>query len=163
MARRGTFLVPTIYLGDYYAEGERLLAQSKNDEYIKHGRADFLKRIQRAHQYGVKLVIGLDLGAGIAEPQVYAREFAVFVEAGVPPMAAIQAGTRVAAELMRWDDRLGTLERGKLADIIAVPGNPLSDIRALENVSMVMLGGRLVKRPGVSAEVNGILTLPNTR
>lgn len=163
MAKRGTFLVPTIYLGDYYAEGNRLLAQAKNDEYIKHGRADFLKRIQRAHQLGVKLVIGLDLGAGIAEPNVYAREFAVFVEAGVPPMAAIQAGTRVAAELMRWDDKLGTLERGKLADIIAVPGNPLSNIHALENVSMVMLGGRLVKRPGTASEINGILTLPGAR
>ena len=165
MARRGTFMVPTVYLGDFYAGGDsgvdKLRAQAKNDEYFKHGRADFLARILRAHKYGVKLVIGLDLGAGIAAPELYAKEFAVFVEAGIPPMAAIQAGTRVAAELLRWDNRLGTLERGKLADIIAVPGNPLTDISALQRVSMVMMGGKLVKRPGVPASLAGILPAPS--
>ena len=75
-------------------------------------------------------------------------------------MAAIQSGTRVAAELMRWDDRLGTLERGKLADIIAVPGNPLTDISKLEHVSMVMIGGKLVKRPGEKASLAGLLPAP---
>lgn len=160
MVRRGTFMVPTVYVGDYYNEVDKLRAQAKNDEYIRHGRAAFLATIQRAHKYGVKLVIGLDLGGTIAEPALYAKEFAVFVEAGIPPMAAIQAGTRVAAELLRWDDRLGTLERGKLADIIAVPGNPLSDISALQRVSMVMIGGRLVKRPGAPASLAGILPAP---
>lgn len=164
MARRGTFMVPTVYLGDFYAGGDsgvdKLRAQAKNDEYFKHGRADFLARILRAHKFGVKLVIGLDLGGSIADPALYAKEFAVFVEAGVPPMAAIQAGTRVAAELLRWDDRLGTLERGKQADIIAVPGNPLTDISALQRVSMVMIGGKLVKRPGVPASLAGILPAP---
>jgi len=164
MARRGTFMVPTVYLGDYYASGDsgsdKLRAQAKNDEYFKHGRADFLARILRAHKFGVKLVIGLDLGGSIADPALYAKEFTVFVEAGVPPMAAIQAGTRVAAELLRWDDRLGTLERGKQADIIAVPGNPLTDISALQRVSMVMIGGKLVKRPGVPTSLAGILPAP---
>lgn len=160
MARRGTFMVPTVYLGYYYAEGDLLRAQAKNDDYIKHGRAAFLATILRAHKYGVKLAIGLDLGAGIADPALYANEFAVFVEAGIPPMAAIQAGTRVAAELLRWDDRLGTLERGKLADVIAVPGNPLADISALQRVSLVMIGGKLIKRPGASATPAGILTAP---
>ncbi len=161
MVRRGTYMVPTIYIGDYYAEpGHTLRAQDKNDEYIKHGRAAFLATLLRAHKYGVKLVIGLDLGGMIADPAVYAKEFAVFVEAGIPPMAAIQAGTRVAAELMRWDDRLGTLERGKQADIIAVPGNPLNDISALQRVSMVMIGGHLVKRPGVPVSLAGMLPAP---
>ena len=160
MARRGTFMVPTVYLGDYYAVGSELWAQTKNDEYIKHGRAAFLATILRAHKYGVKLVIGLDLGGSIVDPALYAREFAVFVEAGIPPMAAIQAGTRVAAELLRWDNRLGTLERGRLADIIAVPGNPLTDISALQRVSMVMMGGKLVKRPGVPTSLAGILPAP---
>ena len=161
MVRRGTYMVPTVYVGDYYEEaGHKLRAQGKNDEYMAHGRATFLATLKRAHQYGVKLVIGLDLGGSIADPAVYAKEFAVFVEAGIPPMAAIQAGTRVAAELLRWDDRLGTLERGKLADIIAVPGNPLTDISALQRVSMVMIGGRLVKRPGVSVSLAGLLPAP---
>jgi imidazolonepropionase-like amidohydrolase len=157
MAKRGTFLVPTVYMGDYYAQGDKLLAQDKNDEYIKHGRGEFLAAIARAQRAGVKVVVGLDLGAGAVEPSLYAREFAVFVEAGMPPMAAIQAGTSVAAELLGWDDRLGTLERGKLADIIAVPGNPLTDISALERVSMVMIGGKLVKRPGEKASLAGTL------
>ena len=164
MARRGTFMVPTVYLGDYYEEGSnKLRAQDKNDAYFKHGRAAFLARILRAHKYGVKLVIGLDLGGSIADPALYAKEFAVFVEAGIPPMAAIQAGTRVAAELLRWDDRLGTLEHGKLADIIAVPGNPLTDITALQRVSMVMIGGKLIKRPGAPASLAGILPAPGGR
>lgn len=161
MAKRGTFLVPTVYMGDYYATGDHTLrAQDKNDDYTKQGRGDFLSTIARAHRGGVKVVIGLDLGAGSADPKVYAREFAVFVEAGIAPMDAIQAGTRVPAELLRWDDRLGTVEPGKLADIIAVPGNPLTDISALERVSMVMLGGRVLKRPGEASSLGGLLPTP---
>lgn len=160
MAKRGTFLVPTVYLGDYYAEGEKLRAQDKNDDYIKHGRAQFLAAIAKAHRAGVKVVVGLDLGGYIVEPSLYAREFKVFVEAGIPPMAAIQSGTRVAAELLRWDDRLGTIEKGKLADIIAVPGDPLTDISALERVNMVMIGGRLLKRPGEQPTLAGSLPAP---
>ena len=161
MAKRGTFLVPTVYIGDYYAEGERLRAQDKNDDYIKNYRSKFLAAIAQAHRAGVKVVVGLDLGAGIADPTFYAREFAVFVEAGISPMDAIQAGTRVAAELLRWEDRLGTIERGKLADIIAVPGNPLSDISALERVSLVMIGGKLIKRPGEKPSLAGLLPSPS--
>ncbi len=160
MVKQGTFLVPTVYLGDYYAEGDKLRAQDKNDDYIQHGRAQFLALIARAHKSGVKVVVGLDLGGYLVDPTFYAREFAVFVEAGMPPMAAIQSGTRVAAELLRWDDRLGTLEKGKLADIIAVPGNPLADIKALEKVSLVMLNGKLLKRPGQQATLAGTLPAP---
>jgi len=157
MAKAGTYLVPTVYLGDYYYETQTLRSQDKNDSYIESGRADFLSAIARAHKAGVKVVVGLDLGAGAADPSVYAREFAVFVEAGISPMDAIQAGTRVAAEMMGWGDRLGTIEQSKLADIIAVPGNPLTDISALENVSLVMIGGKLVKRPGVQSSLAGLL------
>jgi imidazolonepropionase-like amidohydrolase len=157
MASAGTYLVPTVYVGDYYYESQTLRSQDKNDSYIESGRADFLAAIARAHKAGVKVVVGLDMGAGAADPRVYAREFAVFVEAGIAPMDAIQAGTRVAAEMMGWDDRLGTIEPEKLADIIAVPGNPLADIKALENVSLVMIGGKLVKRPGVQSSLAGLL------
>lgn len=158
MARAGTFLVPTIYLGDYYYESQTLRSQDKNDSYIESGRATFLAAVGRAHKAGVKVVIGLDMGAGAADPSVYAREFAVFVEAGISPMDAIQAGTRVAAELLGWDHRLGTLEKNKLADIIAVPGNPLTDISALEHVSFVMIGGKIVKRPGEQSSLAGLFS-----
>jgi imidazolonepropionase-like amidohydrolase len=72
-------------------------------------------------------------------------------------MEAIQAGTRVNAELLQWEDRLGTIETGKLADIIAVAGNPLEDLSALEKVSFVMIGGKVVKRPGRSESLSGLL------
>lgn len=157
MAEHGTFLVPTVYLGDYYYDSQTLRAQDKNDEYMLHGRSEFLKAIGKAHKAGVKVVVGLDLGAGSADPRVYAREFAVFVEAGMSPMEAIQSGTRVAAELMGWEERLGTLEVGMEADIIAVPGNPLNDISALEQVSLVMIGGQLIKRPGSVSSLAGLL------
>jgi imidazolonepropionase-like amidohydrolase len=160
MAKSGTFLVPTIYVGDYYAEGDRLLAQDKNDDYLKNYRSKFLAAIGRAHKAGVKIAVGVDLGGYSTEPEVFSREFAVLHEAGLTPMEAIQAGTRVGAELLQWDDRLGTIEAGKLADIIAVPGNPLEDLSALERVSFVMIGGKIVKRPGVSASLNGLLVDP---
>ncbi len=64
------------------------------------------------------------------------------------PMQAIQAGTRVDAELLMWDDRIGSIAVGKLADIIAVPGDPLRDLSVLENVSFVMLNGSVVRALG---------------
>ena len=123
-------------------------------------RSKFLAAIGRAHKAGVKIAVGVDLGGYSTDPAVYSREFAVLHEAGLTPMEAIQAGTRVGAELLQWDDRLGTIESGKLADIIAVPGNPLEDLSALERVSFVMIGGKIVKRPGVSASLNGLLVDP---
>lgn len=147
MADAGTFLVPTIYVGDYYAEGDLLLAQDKQDDYATQYREVFLDAVGRAHERGVKVAVGVDLGGYAVDPTVFAREFAVLVEAGMTPMEAIQAGTRVGAELLGWADRLGTLETGKLADIIAVSGNPLDDISALERVSFVMIGGQQVRSP----------------
>ncbi|MBL4602238.1 MAG: amidohydrolase family protein [Emcibacteraceae bacterium] len=157
MVKQGTYLIPTVYMGDYYAQGDKLRAQDKNDDYMTHGRGEFLSAIGRAHKAGVKVVVGLDLGAGSVDPSVYVREMAMFVEAGISPMDAIQAGTRVAAELLGWDDRLGIIETGMLADIIAVPGNPLTDMSALERVSMVMIGGKLIKRPGQPSSLAGLL------
>lgn len=150
MVDHGTFLVPTIYIGDYYAEGDLLLAQDKQDDYTANYRATFLAAVGRAHARGVKIAVGVDLGGYAVDPTVFAREFAVLVEAGMTPMEAIQAGTRVGAELLGWDDRVGTIEAGKLADIIAVTGDPSADIGALENVEFVMKGGTIVKEPGAS-------------
>ena len=157
MAKRGVFLVPTVYIGDYYAGSGELLAQEKNDDYIKNDRANFLAAIGRAHKAGVKISVGIDLGGYAVDPKVFAREFAVLHEAGMTPMEAIQAGTRVNAELLQWDDRLGTIEVGKLADIIAVAGNPLEDLSALEVVSFVMIGGKVVKRPGRPESLSALL------
>lgn len=161
MVERGTFLVPTIYVGDYYNEGDKLRAQDKNDEYIKNTRGKFLAAVGRAHKAGVKVAVGIDLGGWMTDPVVFVREMTVLVEAGFTPMEAIQAGTRVGAELLRWDDRLGTVQAGKLADLVAVPGNPLEDMKALEKVDFVMIGGKIAKTPGGGETLSGILTKPN--
>ena len=160
MVEHGTFLVPTIYVGDYYAEGDKLRAQDKEDDYIKNMRGKFLAAVGRAHKAGVKIAVGIDLGGYMTDPTVYVREMAVLVEAGFTPMEAIQAGTRVGAELLRWDDRLGTVEKGKLADLVAVPGNPLDDMKALEKVSFVMVGGHVAKTPGGGETLAGTLPAP---
>ncbi len=160
MASKGTFLVPTIYVGDYYTEGDKLRAQDKQDEYAANQRPKFLAAVGRAHKQGVKVAVGVDLGGYMTDPVVFVREMAVFVEAGMTPMEAIQAGTRVGAELLRWDDRLGTVQAGKLADLIAVSGNPLEDMKALERVEFVMIGGRVVKTPGEAGTLAGALASP---
>ncbi len=158
MAAKGTFLVPTIYVGDYYTEGDKLRAQDKQDDYATHQRGKFLAAVGRAHKQGVKVAVGVDLGGYMTDPVVFVREMAVLVEAGLTPMQAIQAGTRVGAELLRWDDRLGTVEAGKLADLVAVAGNPLEDMKALERVEFVMIGGRVARSPGSGAALAGTLS-----
>jgi imidazolonepropionase-like amidohydrolase len=157
MAAKGTFLVPTVYMGDYYTEGDKLRAQDKQDDYAANQRGKFVAAIGRAHDLGVKIAVGIDLGGYAVDPVVFVREMAVFVEAGFTPMEAIQAGTRVGAELLRWEDRLGTVQAGKLADLVAVGGNPLEDMKALERVEFVMIGGRVVKTPDGGETLAGML------
>jgi imidazolonepropionase-like amidohydrolase len=147
MVEYGTYYVPTIYVGDYYAGTDKLLAQEKNDDVYLSYRDQWFDMIGRAHRAGVRIVVGVDLGGYNIEPTAYAREFAVLVEAGLSPMAAIQAGTSVAADMLRWSDRVGRIKMGLLADIIAVPGDPLQDLTVLESPSMVMKGGVFIKRP----------------
>ena len=163
MAAKGTFLVPTIYVGDYYTEGDKLRAQDKQDDYAAHQRGKFLDAVGRAHKQGVKVAVGIDLGGYMTDPVVFVREMTVLVEAGFTPMEAIQAGTRVGAELLRWDDRLGTVQAGKLADLVAVPGNPLDDMKALEKVEFVMIGGKVVKSPGIQCDAGGRIPAAEVR
>ena len=146
MVEHGTYLVPTIYIGDYYIE-ERpdAEAQQKMVELSKRYRDEFLANIGAAIRAGVKLAVGSDFGG--YDPLINAREFASLVEAGMTPLQAIQAGTRVGAELLGWEDRVGTIEPGKLADIVAVAGDPLEDLSELERVIFVMKGGAVVKAP----------------
>jgi len=144
MVEYGTYLVPTIYVGDYYANSGKLLAQSKNDDFYLAFRDDWLQMLGKAHRKGVKIAVGSDLCGYEVAPHVCAREFDTLIEAGLSPMDAIKAGTSIGAELLQWDDMLGSLEPNKLADIIAVPGNPLEDISALESPSFVMKDGKII-------------------
>jgi imidazolonepropionase-like amidohydrolase len=142
-AERGTYLVMDIYVHSYIMEGgiaAGFLPESLEKEKIV-GTAQ-RNNFQKAHEAGVKLAFGSD--AGVFPHGLSARQFAIMVEFGMTPMEAIQAATIVAAELMGWEADAGAIEAGMYADIIALPNNPIDDIRALENVSFVMKGGNVI-------------------
>jgi len=149
--KHGTYLVPTFYLGDYYiAEMADSVAQRKMVALSRKYRDEHMRNLRAAVAAGVKVVVGTDMTCDATPAR--AREFAALIEAGMTPLQAIHAGTLLNAELLGWDDRIGSLEPGKLADVIAVDGNPLEDITALERVVFVMKGGEIIVGPrGVEA------------
>ena len=141
MKEKGVYLVPTLYVGDYYLDEQPgSAAQAKMNELTRRYRAQHLAAVGKAIKAGVRVGVGTDYVGFPVRQGV--RELALLVKAGMTPMQAIQAATRVNAELLGWQDSIGTVEPGKLADIIAVPGDPLRDLSVLEKVSFVMLGGR---------------------
>jgi imidazolonepropionase-like amidohydrolase len=105
-----------------------------------------IRTFAEAYEAGVPVVFGTD--TGVSPHGDNAGEFALLVEAGVPPMEAIRMATSIAAEFLDESDRLGSLRAGRLADIVAVPGDPLTDIRVLESVDFVMKDGVVYRRPG---------------
>ena len=143
MVESGTWLVPTVYVLDYILEqGEtrRISAESmaKARGIVRVRDISFRK----AYKAGVKMAVGSDQ---IFPHEHSAREFSALVRLGVSPMDAIVMGTINGARLMDLEDKIGSVEVGKEADIIAVPGNPLDNISILENVEFVMLGGRIIR------------------
>jgi imidazolonepropionase-like amidohydrolase len=104
-------------------------------------RENFAKAVKK----GVKIALGTDAGGFDWKVLNEAKEFEYYVQYGMTPMQAIHAGTSTAAELLGWSDRLGTIEAGKWADIVAVGGDPLKDIKEVENVKFVMKGGTVFK------------------
>ena len=98
---------------------------------------------KRAYAAGVKIAFGTD--SGVSNHGENAREFGYMVEAGMPPIEAILSATRSAADLVGAADRIGSLQPGRYADVIAVAGNPVADIAELRRVTFVMKGGVVVK------------------
>jgi imidazolonepropionase-like amidohydrolase len=98
----------------------------------------------KAWRAGVTIMFGTD--CGVCAHGSNAQEFAWMVEAGMPVMAAIRSATIVPARYLGVDDRLGSIEAGKLADIVAVPGDPRTDVRVMERVNLVMKAGIVYKR-----------------
>jgi imidazolonepropionase-like amidohydrolase len=144
MRKHGVYLVPTIYIGEYFAKtGSSNPGLNKMLELTNKHQAEFERMVGEAIRAGVKIVAGSDFGG--YDARLNAREFAALVRVGMTPMQAIQAGTRVAAEMLHWEDRVGTIEPGKLADLVAVAGDPLRDISELSRVTFVMLGGKIIK------------------
>ncbi len=144
MKEHGTYLVPTLYLGDWLMENLSTLGLTPNMiEKAKIVLPIARQNIGTAFKAGVKVAFGTD--AAVYPHGLNAREFAVMVKLGLSPLQSIQAATVNAADLLGWTDRVGTLEAGKFADIIAVDGDPLADPHVLENVRFVMKGGDVIK------------------
>jgi imidazolonepropionase-like amidohydrolase len=144
MKEHGTYLVPTLYLGDWMIDNAGLtrlppplLAKAK--EVIPAAR----KNIAHAFASGVKVAFGTD--AAVYPHGMNAHEFAVMVRLGLTPLQAIQASTVNAADLLGWSGKVGTLEPGAWADIVAVDSDPMKDVTTLERVKFVMKGGEVVK------------------
>lgn len=146
MKDHGTFWVADIYNGDWIAaEGKR---QGYPDEYLR--KNDETTEIQRQAfrkgvAAGVKIAYGTD--SGVYPHGMNARQLAYMVRYGMTPMQAIQSATLVAADLIGWKDQVGSLSPGKYADIIAVRGDALADMKSFENVEFVMKGGVVYKKP----------------
>ncbi|HEY0731079.1 MAG TPA: amidohydrolase family protein, partial [Chitinophagaceae bacterium] len=150
LKKNGTYYVPTITAGKSVADSAKIpgyyppLVVPKAIETGPKIQGTFAK----AYKAGVKIAFGTD--AGVFMHGKNYMEFQYMVEAGMPPMAAIQSATIIAADLLGVRDKLGSIEKGKLADIIAVDGDPLTNIGAMKNVSFVMKEGEVYKENGKS-------------
>jgi imidazolonepropionase-like amidohydrolase len=143
MSESGTYLVADIWNGDWIAQQGRAQGWSadvlrKNDETTEAQRQGFAKAVEA----GVKIAYGTD--SGVYPHGMCGKQFAYMVKFGMTPMQAIQSATVVAADLIGWRDRLGSIEPGLIADLVAVEGNPLEDIDRLTEVSFVMKGGQVL-------------------
>ena len=149
---KGAYLVMDIYNDDYImAEYKRLgYPQKILDKEASVGRLQ-RESFRRAVQAGVKLAFGTD--AGVYPHGWNGKQFAKMVEWGMTPMQAIQSATTRAADLLGWLDRVGSIQAGRYADIVAVDGDPLRDITELERVKFVMKGGVVYKGDGAPALV----------
>ncbi len=152
MKERGTWYVPTIIAGDFVARKAAVPGYYPPQVAAKAAAIGpvILGTAGRAYRAGVKIAFGTD--AGVYPHGENAHEFELMVQAGMPAMFAIQAATTHAAELLRKDKDLGSLSAGKLADLVAVPGNPVDDISQLKRVSFVMKEGSVYKRDGKSVD-----------
>ena len=141
MREKQIFAVPTFTIFDYFAEHAATASQAAREHTMSDlHQKEFRKQIAA----GVPMTVGSDVGPFPHGTQ--AREFVLMVKYGMSPLAVIQADLINGAKLLGWDGQIGALESGYLADIIAVAGDPLRDISALENVSFVMKGGVIYKK-----------------
>lgn len=144
MKAHGTYLVEDIYNDDFImGEGKKY---GFTDEMLEKERSLGLKQRQgfrRAAQAGVKIAFGTD--AGVYPHGRNAKQFTTMTQWGLTPIQAIQSATVNAADLIGWSDRVGSIEAGKFADIIAVEGDPTTDVSILEHVKFVMKGGQVAK------------------
>ncbi|HEU0105965.1 MAG TPA: amidohydrolase family protein [Vicinamibacteria bacterium] len=136
-----TYYVPTLYTSDVIDTSPQVPESEKERE----------RQIRDAQYVGFRralaagLPIGLGSDAAVIPHGQNAHELSVRVRLGEKPMATLVSATRLNAEILGWSDRIGTVEKGKLADVVAVPGDPLADITAVERVGFVMKGGTVYR------------------
>jgi len=141
MRERQIFAVPTFTISEYFADHAATPAQAANyRRMLEYHAQEFRKQVAA----GVPMAVGSDVGPFPHGTQ--AREFELMVKYGMTPLAALQAGTLNGARLLGWEGQIGALKAGYFADVVAVPGNPLEDITALQRVSFVMKGGVIYRR-----------------
>lgn len=145
MKKHGTYYVPTISAGEFVYEKAK--EPGYYPEIIRPKALAIGPQIKntfaKAYKAGVKIAFGTD--SGVSYHGDNGHEFAFMVEAGMSPMEAIQSATRVAAELLGVEDELGTIEKGKIADVVAVTGNPLKNISLMTKIDFVMKAGTVYK------------------
>ena len=148
MLKQGTWYVPTIsaYYHDW-APADTPAGERDRLRVSLHGRS-----FKKARQAGVKIVFGTDMG-GIPWTEPIAQEFSRMVELGMPPMEAIQSATSRAATMLEMDGKIGVIAPGAFADVIAVNGDPLGDIKVLENIRFVMKDGKTFEKDGIPPAV----------
>ena len=154
MKQHGTYFVPTAYLIDWMQQYGNLppIYQQKMKDVSAVEKQNAIKAIKA----GVKVALGTD--AAVYPHGLNAHELDVYVnQFGMTPLAAIQTGTLNAADLMGWTDKVGSLEPGKWADIIAVQGDPLADVRILQHVPFVMKSGVIYKDEAQPAAVDKLV------
>jgi imidazolonepropionase-like amidohydrolase len=146
MKQHGTWLVADIWNGDYIDSVGRVQHWPeeylrKNTETTEAQRAGFRKAVAA----GVRMAYGTD--SGVYPHGLNALQLPYMVKYGLTPMQAIQSATLSAAQLMQWEDRVGSLSAGKFADIIAVEGDAMADLRSVAKVGFVMKGGTVYGGP----------------
>jgi imidazolonepropionase-like amidohydrolase len=141
MRDKQIFAVPTFAISEYFADHAATPEAAKRERQLIDLHAGEFKRQLAA---GVPIAMGSDVGPFPHGTQ--AREFVLMVKFGMSALAAIQAGTVNAAKLLGWQDKIGVLKPGYAADVVAVPGNPLDDITALQKVSFVMKNGVIYRK-----------------
>jgi imidazolonepropionase-like amidohydrolase len=141
MREKQIFAVPTFTIFEYFADHAATPARAAHErEMLDLKVQDFRKQVAA----GVPMAVGSDVGPFPHGTQ--ARELVLMVKYGMSPLSVLQADLLHGAKLLGWDGQIGALEAGYLADIVAVAGDPLQDIGAVENVSFVMKGGVVCRK-----------------
>jgi imidazolonepropionase-like amidohydrolase len=142
MKKKGTYLVPTLFAGEWVGSHAEKFPPAIAAK-ARSASAAMKAMFREAVRQGVRIALGTD--AGVEPHGLNAREFSLMVEGGLSPAASLQAGTAGGADLLGLSSQVGSLEPGKLADVVAVSGDPTADIGATAKVIFVMKEGRIFK------------------